>query len=232
MLQIKGYCPELGVGGFHCSDWWSFSLHGIRQQNSEKRMNIKRVVAQGFVIVLVGLIAGCGQLMVKSSQGKDITLISPLYTQVNLHPDEHRKRLYALNFQQAGLLPLCSEVEILSIKKKAMKFRVKSTGAEYVYYTHRAISGGLAANIPEYFGAQCNTDNVKRLSKIDRKGIKIGKVLKGMTKKGVEYAIGYPPKHRTPSAEMETWRYWKNRYATMTVSFNEQGKVELIKGGS
>ncbi len=195
-------------------------------------MNIKRVVAQGWVVILVGLVAGCGQLMVKTSQGKDITQISPLYTLVNLHPDEHRRRLYALNFQQAGLLPLCSEVEIVSIKKKAMKLRVKSTGTEYVYYTHRAISGGLAANIPEYFGTQCNTDSVKRLSKIDRKGIKVGKVLKGMSKKGVEYAIGYPPKHRTPSAELDTWTYWKNRYATMSVSFNGEGKVERIKGGN
>ena len=193
-------------------------------------MNIKRVVAQGFVIVLVGLIAGCGQLMVKSSQGKDITQITPLYTQVNLHPDANRGRLYALNFQRAGLLPLCSEVEILSIKKKAMKFRVKSTGLKYSYITHRRIEGGLAEVIPRYFGSQCNDDKVSSLSKLDRKGVKDGQVLKGMTKRGVEYAIGYPPRHRTPSPDLNTWVYWVNRYKTMAVTFNAKGVVESVQG--
>jgi len=195
-------------------------------------MNVRKSVGYGCSILAVGLMTGCGQLMVKTGQGQDITQVNPLYTQVNLHPDEHRKRLYALNYQQAGLLPLCSEVEIVSIKKKAMKFRVKSTGTEYVYITHRAISGGLAKNIPIYFGATCNTDNVKGLSKIDRKGIKVGRVSKGMTKKGVEYAIGYPPEHRTPSPDLDTWTYWKNRYATMSVTFDAKGKVESIKGGN
>jgi len=194
-------------------------------------MNMKRVAVRGSIVLLVGLLAGCGQLMVKNGQGQDITMVSPLYTQVNLHPDEHRKRLYALNYQQPGLIPLCSEVEIMSIKKKAMKFVVKSTGTEYLYITHRAISGGLAANIPTYFGAKCNTADVKNLSKLDRKGIKIGRALKGMTKKGVGYAIGFPPKHRTPSTDLDTWIYWKNRYATMSITFDAKGKVETIKGG-
>ena len=193
-------------------------------------MNIKRVVAQGCVIVLVGLIAGCGQLMVKTSQGKDITQISPLYTLVNLHPDSNKGRLYALNFQRAGLLPLCTEIEILSIKKKAMKFQVKSTGLKYSYITHRRIEGGLAEVIPTYFGGQCNTDKISSLSKLDRKGVRDGQVLKGMTKRGVEYAIGYPPKHRTPSRDLNTWVYWVNRYKTMSVTFNAKGKVESVQG--
>ncbi len=193
-------------------------------------MNVKRVVAQGCVIAVIGLIAGCGQLMVKTGQGKDITQVRPLYTQVNLHPDQNRGRLYALNFQRAGLLPLCTEVEILGIKNKAMKFQVKSTGMEYSYITHRRIEGGLAEVIPTYFGERCNTDKVKSLSKLDRKGVKDGQVLKGMTKRGVEYAIGYPPKHRTPSPDLNTWVYWVNRYKTMSVTFNAKGKVESVQG--
>ncbi len=66
------------------------------------------------------------------------------------------------------------------------------------------------------------------LSKMDRKGIEKGEVYMGMSKKGVMAALGYPAAHRTPSPDRDTWTYWTNRFSTMSVHFDDSGKVNKI----
>ncbi len=194
-------------------------------------MNIKKIIIRGTIFLLLGLMAGCSGLTVLNDQGEDITVASPLYTLANLHPDEARKKLYAVNYQQPGLIPLCTEVDVLVVNKKVMKFQVKETGVTYNYYYHRAAAEPFDQHIFRFFGATCNRDKVKTLSEIDQKGIKLGKALQGMSKEGVVFAMGLPPMHRTPSTELNTWLYWKNRWGTMSVSFDENGKVNTITGG-
>ncbi len=55
-----------------------------------------------------------------------------------------------------------------------------------------------------------------------------GTVNIGMSKDAVIKALGYPPEHKTPNLEGNEWRYWKNRYGTMLVSFTD-GKVSGMK---
>jgi len=62
------------------------------------------------------------------------------------------------------------------------------------------------------------------LSEIDRKGISEGKPYKGMSKKGVMIALGYPAPHRTASPDADVWYYWRNRYTNYAVNF-ENGIV-------
>jgi hypothetical protein len=65
------------------------------------------------------------------------------------------------------------------------------------------------------------------LSDVDQKGIDQGKALPGMTKEGVKIALGYPATHRTPSLDVNTWVYWRNRFATFSVTF-DKGKVVKV----
>lgn len=194
-----------------------------------ERMIPKKVLQSLTLASVVFVVSGCSQLEVKTPSGVDLASITPLYTLSNLHPDPKRHKLSAVNHQLAGLIPLCTEVDVVSIKNKAMKFLVKDTGQQYVFVNHRAIVGGLAENLPSYFGSQCNKSVVNGLGKIDKKGIRLGVPLVGMSKKGVELAMGMPPKHRTRSLELNTWIYWRNNWGTMAVNFDEAGKVSSIK---
>jgi len=63
------------------------------------------------------------------------------------------------------------------------------------------------------------------LSEIDKKGISDGRALKGMTKKGVMIALGYPCPHKTDSPDSDQWNYWRNRFTYYPVNF-ENGIVE------
>ncbi len=67
------------------------------------------------------------------------------------------------------------------------------------------------------------------LSFVDQEGIQAGQAKVGMTKQGVMIALGYPAKHKTASTDLNTWVYWKNRVATLAVTFGEDGKVASIQ---
>jgi hypothetical protein len=66
------------------------------------------------------------------------------------------------------------------------------------------------------------------LSDVDRQGIETGKALVGMSKQGVEIALGYPARHRTPSLDDNRWTYWKGRHDSYVVEFDSDGKVVRI----
>ncbi len=74
-----------------------------------------------------------------------------------------------------------------------------------------------------------NMTPLGKLSVLDRKGIRQGKALIGMSKKGVRIALGYPARHRTPSLDSNTWVYWKDRRRTAAVEFGGNGKVKKIR---
>ena len=59
-------------------------------------------------------------------------------------------------------------------------------------------------------------------------GVRDGRVYTGMTKRGVVFALGYPPSHATPSTDANQWRYWRNRWRTFIVHF-EDGRVARVQ---
>lgn len=165
------------------------------------------------------------------AEGEDIAALANqpgVYTLTNLHPDENRAKLYSANFQQSGLIPLCTEVEIFKVSHKQIKFKIKETGREYKYDLHRKSGEDLNTNAAKYFGTHCNKDKVAKLSDIDQKGIAQGKAMVGMSKQGVIYAIGYPPVSSTPTLDSTSWKYWFNRFNTFDVVFGENGKVTQV----
>ncbi len=151
-----------------------------------------------------------------------------VYTLVNLHPDEPRHRLYSVNYQQSGLIPLCSKVKIASIDKRKMTFRLLGADREYEYIFHNSLREPIAKHLDKVFGRTCDAARVQSMSAVDRKGIRAGTVLPGMTKRGVTLAIGYPPEHATPTLDADIWTYWKNRFGKMRVHFSD-GKVAEIQ---
>ena len=67
------------------------------------------------------------------------------------------------------------------------------------------------------------------LSGKDLEGIKSGTVSEGMTKRGVMTALGYPAAHRTPKPDADSvWTYWRDRFKTVSVYFDSQGKVQRL----
>ena len=177
------------------------------------------------VIALVALCLLLINLMLVASADVAYPLVgaSGVYTLVNLHPDEQRHRLYSVNYQQTGLIPLCSRVRIESVDSRKMTFRLLDSDREYEYVFHNSLRDPIPKHLDKFFGRKCDA-GLEGMSEVDRKGIRSGTVLAGMSKRGVTLAIGYPPEHATPSLDSDIWTYWTNRFGKMTVSF-ANGKV-------
>lgn len=55
--------------------------------------------------------------------------------------------------------------------------------------------------------------------------IKHGTVLNGMSKSAVLVAYGYPPEHRTGGIYSRTWIYWRNKFNTFRVCFDDNDRT-------
>lgn len=135
-----------------------------------------------------------------------------------------------MNYQQVGLLPLCSKVRIDSYNTKQMLFTHLDSGIQYIYRRH----GKTPANIfphhlDKYFGTTCVKGQVAQLGSKDQQGIREGRVLPGMSKQGVIFAIGYPPEHATPSTDVARWTYWTHRFDRFIVYFDANNRVWQIQ---
>ncbi|HXZ85961.1 MAG TPA: hypothetical protein VEI82_10780 [Myxococcota bacterium] len=158
-----------------------------------------------------------------------------IYTLTTLHPDPEDRRLYAANFQQLGLIPICSEVSLLRYRAQPrpfLTFRVESTGTEYEYDDHGAAGEPFAKNLARYFGPACPRAQLDALSDSERAAVAKGVVEIGMRKQAVLLALGDPPKRDTPSLEDSSWRYWRNRWTFFVVRFGDDGRVSEILGDS
>ena len=153
-----------------------------------------------------------------------------MYTLVNLHPDEKRSRLYAANFLQPGLIPVCTPVRFVETTKRYTDFCVVESGKVYRYIQHKsAASESFEAHLQRYFGASCPQAEIDALSELDKKGIREGKAFIGMTRPGVFFAIGYPPADRNPDLQAPRLVYFKSRFDRMQVAFDDNGVVSDIR---
>jgi hypothetical protein len=174
-----------------------------------------------FIAALFVMAAACGGSQTPYHYTKQPGVV----TQVNLHPDPKFNRLYSNNYQQEGLIPVCTPVNILSVNPKAMKF--EAGGATYEYLFAKQLVADKASHLDQLFGTSC--PDTSTLSETDQMGIKLGKITPGMTKKGVLLAAGYPPDHAN-QIEADTWKYWRHKFGTFEVIF-EGDVVTEIKGG-
>ena len=176
-------------------------------------------------IALFIIISTISQLAVSEiTKGKYQTL-------ANLHSDVNRALLYTLNYQlQGGLIPMCEEIEITKIKKKALVFIWQGREFTMKWEKHTKGAGKSLQDVAQvFFGDKCDADKVKKLSKVDQDGITRGVPIVGMSKQGVLYALGRPPFHANYSTEANNWTYWRNKFARMVITFDEKGKVSSIR---
>lgn len=161
---------------------------------------------------------------------------SGVYTKYNIHAQQTRRDIKAsyAGYVDSGdghfFIPAGSKIVLPGSGhryRNGFWFTVSNTGQKVFFEFHR---GRMGMTEPEYI-ALITTDNpvsLDHFSEVDLKGIKAGRVYTGMTKEGVLTALGYPARHRTPSLDSNTWIYWRNRFMTMGVVFDGDGRVVSI----
>lgn len=199
-------------------------------------MTVKKFLFQFAVLFFASAILyGCGG---KRAEVASNSFDGPIYTRYNIHVQEQARRngdlvyraSYA-NYTDPGsghiIIPAGSKIEITKTNRKEFNFRVPEKDIEVAFEYHEPRMG---MSVGEYIKKITSEAPVSTadLSKTDRQGIAEGKALVGMSREGVMTALGYPAAHRTPSLDASTYVYWTNRFKTVGVDFDANGKVKNV----
>jgi hypothetical protein len=158
--------------------------------------------------------------------------VGPKYLKWNIHYQQHRadaKASYA-NWTDPGqghvILPVNSKVEFQTFRGGFSIIALPTRQEILFAYDER----NMHMTIPEYQALLASPTPVSldAFSEVDCRGISEGKAYPGMSKTGVMTALGYPAAHRTTSPDANTWVYWKNRFKTFAIQFDDKGLVTEV----
>ena len=129
------------------------------------------------------------------------------------------------NYRKGALVPINTTVKF--IESDDEEIVVSIWGKEIRIINVPGFSGeDMEGIFTRMFGSA--PINLDKFTSQEKENILAGTVVEGMRKDAVICALGYPPKHRTPSLSAAEWRYWHNRVNSFLVCFSD-GKVARIK---
>lgn len=147
-----------------------------------------------------------------------------LYTQFSLFMEENVHR--TTNYRKGTLVPVNTEVVLINQDDDDIELRMID-GTKLDLENIEPFSGEKIDGIFRRTLSAKKVD-LSPFSEEEKRAILSGEVEVGMSRAAVLVALGYPPKHKTPSLQGNQWRYWQNRFNTFVVIF-EGDKVKAIK---
>lgn len=147
-----------------------------------------------------------------------------LYTQFSLFYEKNTH--LTTNYRRGTLVPINTAVKWVKPRKNSIVVTLPN-GENLEILNVKDYSGEKIDGIFTRTLAFTPVD-LSSFTMEERAAILDGNVLPGMTKQGTILALGYPPRHRTPSLESDQWQYWKSRFDTFIVHF-EGGKIDSIQ---
>jgi hypothetical protein len=147
------------------------------------------------------------------------------YTQFSLYYEKDRH--ITTNYRRGIFVPINTEVTFVKSSHQQITVKIPSYGVTLHIQNEQKYSGEKIAGIfNRTFGPQ--TVDLSKFTELEQSSIKKGTAAVGMGKEAVIKAMGYPPRHKTPSLNMDQWRYWQSRFNTLLVIF-EDGRVASIR---
>ena len=148
-----------------------------------------------------------------------------LFTQFSLYYEKGHH--LTTNYRVGILVPINTGVEFVKANKKTITVKIPSYTAEVDFENVENYSGEKIDGIfKRTFGREAV--ELSGFTEGEQSAIKRGVVEVGMRKAAVLKALGFPPSHKTPALSMDQWRYWKNRFNTLLVSFENDKVITIL----
>jgi hypothetical protein len=178
-----------------------------------------------FILLPLLLLGACNKQIKPTELASGIEIGHIYYTQFNLYQENNEYR--TTNYRKGTLIPINTAVILVSIGSKKAELKLVDAGQPLII-----------ENMPKHTGNEDIQTAFKKtvapfkvdlsaFTKAEQANIQTAQVKKGMGKKAVLAAIGFPPQVQTPSLEGDDWTYWSNRFNRFAVHFNN-GKVDSI----
>lgn len=147
------------------------------------------------------------------------------FTQHGLRHEKDRYR--TTNYQVGILIPVNSEVEVRAMDERSATLFVRPTGKELrVENVEKHTGLSMADAFAVSFGEQ--PVDLSRFTADEQRFIAEGRAEPGMRKEAVLAAIGRPPAVGTASLDSNEWKYWRTRFTTFVLRFQDGVLVEQI----
>ena len=184
-------------------------------------------------------ISGCAQKAAQSKIDQGTTLITEtsskeqLYTAYNIWIMKPWN-MNCINYKNRNnILPAGTKVQDVGIGKKRGEMwphihfqTVEGERSFQIGFVNRWHPGKTIRDYENYMFTNKNFEQLAEgLSELEINAIRRGTVVDGMSKKAVLISYGYPPEHRTSSLKNGTWIYWKNKFKTFSVCFDENERT-------
>ena len=175
---------------------------------------MKKIATIFSMLLVLLVITGCGAIKLSPEKQAFIDKKTSLYTQVTMWSD--KDKVVGTNYSVSSIVPINSKVTIISVSASTIVF---SFNGQKLSYAVTSSYTKINANqmLDRLFGT--SSVDLSKSTKEVQANITRGVVARGMTKEEVLLARGYPPFHETASTKADTWKYWRNKWTTGTVTF-------------
>ncbi len=174
-----------------------------------------------------------GQKAEKSASDKS------LYTAYNIWYEPGKEAaLWCINYKKGKMIPAGTKVtdvrittavsgKVLGGSPLAISFITEADDQQYlVNFAAKFHPGKTIRDYMEMMFSETSfEDNKEKFNAKEIEAIREGKLKVGMSKEAVIVCYGYPPEHRTPGIEADTWYYWLSRFHSKAIHFDEDGKT-------
>ena len=185
-----------------------------------------RILFRGFVLLMLILsLVACKKTLKPEELPAHIVVGDSYYTQFVIR---YQKSAHlTTNYRVGAFIPVNTKVTLQKITNKTIEVVLDDLPKPLIIKNVQKHTGNdVFKAFDKYFGLK--KLNLKKFNSLERRHIKKGDVAKGMRKKAVTVAIGYPPITETMNLDADTWVYWSNRFNRFNVNF-KNGKVSNIK---
>jgi len=168
------------------------------------------------------VLGGCATVQLNSQQQTLIDNSTTLYTQVGMWTE--KGNVIATNYKRGEHIPVNSQVVITDVNASTITFSYAGSSVT-LKNIEKFTKVDVVTLMTRTFSAE--PVNLTKFSALEQAEIEKGDVVLGMSKDAVITSRGFPPAHRTASLQLDSWRFWQNRFGTIVYEF-EQGKVSKI----
>ncbi len=185
---------------------------------------MRRVIHVVVVLLVVMSLYGCKRQSAPLNLPPSVQVGGTYYTQFVIRYEKGRHR--TTNYRRGASIPVNTPVVLEDINEKFITVKLQPSGQELLVENVKKHTHDDVAQAFNKLFAKTRV-NLSQFNKLERDNIKNGTVAKGMRKKAVLVAIGYPPAIETMSLDSDQWTYWSSRFNKFIVYFRN-GKVYKI----
>ena len=182
---------------------------------------MKKIIAIVALLLATLIMSGCGAAKLTPEKQALITNKTVVYTQVAMWSD--KTKVSGTNYSVTSLIPVNTEATILAVGGSSIVFT--ANGEQLTYLVNSKYTKITSAQMLDRLFGTKKVDFSKSTKEV-QENITNGIVANGMTKEEVLLARGYPPAHATATTEANTWKYWRNRWVTGAVTFENNVVVK------